>query len=138
MQTFKEFLINEQTIKPNNWMNPKNIEPPHEVRDKKKLINIINHMKLRGYVGRPILVVNTFNGYFALSGSHRLAASKKLNIDEIPVYEIDEKDFNDYLDKIKKDAYDFFYLDKHKIEKHLKNIDNNAYELMKLENKLEK
>ena len=135
MIKFKDILNEEIKIKPNDWLNPKNIEPPHEVRDNKKLNKIIENMKLKGYYGRPILIVNTFNGYFALTGSHRLAATKKLNMHEIPVYIIDESDFNDYLDKINKDAMEFLYLDKYKIEKHLKNIDKKAYELMKYENK---
>ena len=48
-----------------------------------------------GYISdKPIVIVETDNGYKVIAGNHRLEACKKSNIDEIPaiIYEKDELD----------------------------------------------
>lgn len=73
------------------------ILPPHEVEDEEKLAMLIDSMSKNGWVGNPIAAYNSFCGIQALTGSHRIAAAKELDID-IPVYITEEyHDEYDYL-----------------------------------------
>ena len=81
------------------------IEPPHHVKDKQKLGKLLTEMENNGWVGRPILAYQNDGEYFALTGSHRIAAAKKLGI-EIPVMLVDddvvnfENDSGEFLQEI--------------------------------------
>ena len=61
--------------------------PPHEVRDAKKLADMIAHLDAGGTLP-PVIRI----GAFALSGSHRIAAHNALGL-PTPAVEITESDY---------------------------------------------
>lgn len=64
-------------------MSPGSIEPPHEVRDRALLAELVADMTARGWQGRPILACD--EGVIkAWTGSHRIAAAAVVGI-EVPV-----------------------------------------------------
>lgn len=66
------------------------INPPHGVTDPDKLSRIEADMRANGWTGRPILVERYGDGYQAWTGSHRLAAARRVSRDlDIPVVVID-------------------------------------------------
>lgn len=74
-------------------VNARRIQPVHEARDADKLAALISAMETGGWQGRPLLVQDAGNELWAVTGSHRLAAARKLEM-EIPVV-ITETDFSD-------------------------------------------
>lgn len=70
------------------FVRPGAIEPPHEVRDKKKLADLVKKMQANGWQGRPVLTVDLGRGPEALTGSHRIRAAKQAGID-VPTIAID-------------------------------------------------
>lgn len=65
------------------------INPPHQVKDHAKLQMLIDNMDENGWIGRPILAYqDASGGIYALTGSHRIAAARELEI-EIPVMYVD-------------------------------------------------
>jgi len=89
------------------WTSPRSIEPPHEVRDKKKLTDLAKKMEKEGWQGRPILAIDLGRGQEALTGSHRIAAAKIAGID-VPVVMVDE-DIANYEDENGKNIRDMMY-----------------------------
>lgn len=63
--------------------------PPHEVRDERKLARLANSMAADGWIGRPILVLKFGPHYYALTGSHRIAAARIAGLSSIPALTID-------------------------------------------------
>lgn len=61
------------------------ITPRHEVRDVAHRDAIAASMSEDGWIGRPLVVVDSGDGYLALTGSHRLAAARLAGLDEVPV-----------------------------------------------------
>ncbi len=112
--------------------DPNNIEPPHEVRDDKKLDSLVHRMEEEGWVGRPILMYDTGQANQALTGSHRIAAARKAGI-EIPILKVDEDVLN-YEDENGDTISEIVYRDADEIAEFLKKAgDNDASELMELE-----
>ena len=67
----------------------KMIEPPHEVRDHAKLDELVSSMRRDGWIGRPLLAIEIADYLQALTGSHRLAASKLAKV-EPEIFEIED------------------------------------------------
>jgi uncharacterized ParB-like nuclease family protein len=66
---------------------PGQIRPIHGVQEQAKYEALLEAMRLVGWEGRPIVVVYSFKistRYQALTGSHRLAAARKIGLKEIP------------------------------------------------------
>lgn len=115
------------------YENPKYIQPPHEVRDIKKLQKLTESMQKNGWQGRPILAYDVGRGAEALTGSHRIAAAKAAGIKEIPVMYVDA-DVANYLDKNGKSIEDASFLSEKQLQKWLSNFgDKNAANLLKFE-----
>ena len=71
------------------------IEPVHEVRDAAKLAGLVESMAVDGWSGRPLLVVDTGNGWYqAWTGSHRYAAAVEAGLAEIPCLVVDDADID--------------------------------------------
>lgn len=66
------------------------VVPPHGVVDDAKLHRLIESMERDGWTGRPIVAQAVGDGYAAWTGSHRLAAANKLDI-EVPVVLVPEE-----------------------------------------------
>ena len=62
----------------------KNIRPLNRVEDKKKFEALVKGMARDGWTGRPVLVWKNGKKNQALTGSHRIAAARKVGID-VPV-----------------------------------------------------
>lgn len=116
-----------------DYTSPKSIVPPHEVRDKNKLVNLTESMKSGGWEGRPILYYDVGRGPEALTGSHRIAAAKKAGIDEIPVVKVQDE-IGDYLDDKGRSIIDMSHESADDISKFLRDFgDEDAADLMMLE-----
>jgi hypothetical protein len=63
-------------------------EPRHGVKDAAKLAALRTDMEVNGWTGRPLLAYDDGNGVHYLTGSHRYAAARALDI-EIPAYVMD-------------------------------------------------
>jgi hypothetical protein len=72
-----------------NWIK---VFPPHQVEDCAKMERIQADMDENGWQGRPLLVVEYGDGLAALTGSHRWAAARELDM-RIPVIEVDAEKF---------------------------------------------
>lgn len=99
----------DESYGPYEELSAKSIEPPHEVRDTKKLNDLVEKMKEHGWNGRPILAVDLGQGPEALTGSHRIAAAKIAGID-VPTVMVDP-DIADYEDEDGKTIRDMMYED---------------------------
>ncbi len=64
------------------------IEPVNKVNSK-KVEKLAKSMAKDGWVGRPVLTYEGANGTTALTGSHRIAAAKKSDI-EVPIMDVDD------------------------------------------------
>ena len=92
---------------------PADIEPLHEVRDAGKLETLTASMERNGWQGRAILVSVRDGGFFAYTGSHRIAAARAAGLEQIPVVVIkiveertdDEPDDDDETPAPEYDAY---------------------------------
>jgi hypothetical protein len=51
------------------------INPKHEITDPAKLARLIANLEENGWTGRPLLVAYDGDGYYAMTGTHRLAAA---------------------------------------------------------------
>lgn len=72
---------------------PAHIIPVHEPDDLVKLHNITADMRSRGWIGRAILCFELRDGtYQALTGSHRIAASRDASLAAIPVAAITKRE----------------------------------------------
>jgi ParB-like nuclease domain. len=61
------------------------IAPLHDADDVEKLNALTEDMEENGWVGSPIVVYQSGDGFQAMNGSHRLAAALTAGLDEIPV-----------------------------------------------------
>ena len=75
-------------IDPDESKWPDEIVHLHAVTNPAKKDRLVKSMQAEGWQGPPILVVDTGNGVFALTGSHRWAAAKDAEI-EVPVKYVD-------------------------------------------------
>lgn len=67
------------------YINAESIQTLHAVKDQEKLNNIAEDMKVNGWNGRAIVVIDCANeGYQALTGTHRINAAIEAGISEIP------------------------------------------------------
>ena len=69
-------------------VNPERIRPPHKVYTKRLYKKLYKSMERNGWKGYPLVAVQTIRttrwDYYALNGSHRIAAARKSNT-QIPV-----------------------------------------------------
>lgn len=108
------------------------IEPPHEVRDREKLADLVDKMKAEGWQGRPILTVDLGRGPEALTGSHRIRAAKQAGID-VPTIQIDP-DIGNYEDENGKTIREAMYLDADEAAEYLEKAgEPDAANLMRAE-----
>jgi len=88
-----EFTLNLSNYKPKiketEFHDPSEIIPVNET-DNKKVDEIRKSLKQNGWIGEPIVVADSPNGTAALTGSHRIAAARELNV-EVPVYKVDSE-----------------------------------------------
>jgi hypothetical protein len=73
-------------------IDPKEIEPLHEVRDQAKLDQLTADMKENGWRGTPLLVIERESDYLAWTGTHRLAAAIETGLSSVPCYVLDEQE----------------------------------------------
>ena len=67
-------------------VSPESVIPPNDVFRNKVLTNLVRSMRRRGWIGRPLLVLERDNNkYIGFTGSHRTASAKKVGI-KIPIY----------------------------------------------------
>ena len=118
-------------LMPIEYKSAMSIEPPHNVRDNKKLLSLIESMKNTGWQGRPILTYDVGRGEEALTGSHRIKAAREANI-EVPIYRIENT--GDYVDKNGKSILDVGFMELDDQVKWLNKFgDKNAAKLLKQE-----
>ena len=115
------------------FVNPKRIEPPHGVENKEKYNELVDSMKVEGWVGRPVLYYDIGRGPEALTGSHRIAAAQKAGLSDIPADKV-TGDMGDYGDEFGNSISELQTLDAKEISKWLRNYgDETAANLMALE-----
>ena len=118
-------------LMPTEYKSASSIEPPHNVRDTKKLFSLTESMKNTGWQGRPILTYDVGRGEEALTGSHRIKAARDANI-EVPIYRIENA--GDYVDKNGKSILDVGFMELDDQVKWLNKFgDKNAAKLLKQE-----
>ena len=71
-------------------IDPEQIEPLHEVRNRAILDGLTADMKENGWRGRPLLVIERESDYVAWTGSHRIAAAIEAGLALVPCYVVDE------------------------------------------------
>jgi len=74
-------------------VDPRNIVPLHEVKRERMdhLRELMRRMRLEGWAGRPLVVEETApNRYQAWTGTHRLAAARRVGMRRVPVVLIDK------------------------------------------------
>lgn len=77
-------------IAADEYLDPANIQAPHEVDDPDKVEALSADMSANGWLGAPLLVTP---GYVrAWNGTHRLAAAQAAGIDVPVVYSVDHED----------------------------------------------
>lgn len=74
-------------------VNIQKIVPLHEPKNMHLFATILQNMCVNGWVGDPIAAVEIDGTFFALTGSHRIAAAKACEIQEIPVEVIPDGTF---------------------------------------------
>ena len=114
------------------------VTPLHTLRCKDKVNKITDSMRRNGWVGHPLLVIRRLGGLFAVTGSHRIAAARRIHLPlkryivNVPLPEPAEaaKLFRILLhpDLTDQDRYDGLL----ELRKHI-NIPNEAVEIMKYE-----
>ena len=115
------------------FVNPKRIEPPHGVENKKKFDELVDSMKTEGWVGRPVLYYDIGRGPEALTGSHRIAAAQKAGLSDIPAVKV-TGDIGDYVDEFGKSISELQTLDAKELSQWFRNYgDETAAQLMELE-----
>ena len=69
---------------------PEEITPLHEVRSDRLLASLSKDMEENGWQGRPLLVIEREADYLAWTGSHRIAAARRVGLATIPCYVLSE------------------------------------------------
>jgi len=101
-----------------------NITPFHQVRDQEKLGKLTENMKVNGWVGRPIVVLDI--GYIhALTASHRIQAAINADLYEVQIAVVNHGNMFDEYD-LGKD-----FKDPDQIYNILKKYDDEAAELFR-------
>lgn len=72
-------------------IDPRSLIPLHDVRSKVSLQRLVDDMAENGWMGRPLLVVESPKGFFAWTGSHRIAAAVEVGLESIPCYVVEER-----------------------------------------------
>jgi len=72
-------------------LKPWDIKPLHKPTNKRHLDELVESMKEIGWQGRPLLVIRRKSDYVAWTGSHRIAAARKVGLDVVPCYLLDER-----------------------------------------------
>jgi hypothetical protein len=70
--------------------NPKKIQPLNDT-ESGKVDKLADSMKERGWLGDPLLTVESNDLEMALTGSHRVQAAKKAGLEEVPVVKLSSK-----------------------------------------------
>ena len=71
-------------------IDPRAIKPLHEPRQPHLLDELAADMRENGWQGRPLLVISRRDGYHAWTGSHRIVAAIKAELEAVPCYALDE------------------------------------------------
>lgn len=71
-------------------IDPWEIEPLHEPRNKRHLRELVSSMRKDGWVGRPLLCIECADGIVAWTGSHRIEAARVACLSAIPCYVMPE------------------------------------------------
>jgi ParB-like chromosome segregation protein Spo0J len=69
---------------------PEDLRPLHAVHDERKLNSLASDMRKHGWRGRPLLVIQRQEAYFAWTGTHRIAAAMKAGLEAVPCYVVQE------------------------------------------------
>jgi hypothetical protein len=79
-QPFRSVLRADERRKEMNvrYLPIRQVLPPHEYLDERKVDYILRSMRRNGWRGDPLVVVPYADAYAALNGSHRLAAAWRL------------------------------------------------------------
>lgn len=75
-------------IKPDEWIDPNEIEPWNEITDTEKYEELVSKMEDGGWKGRPVLAYEDEYGLKAATGSHRIFAAREAKI-EVPIKKVD-------------------------------------------------
>ena len=71
-------------------VDARSLIPPHEVRDEAHAAALAESLRKDGWTGRPLLVAQDCNGFHALTGSHRIAAAKRIAGLAVPICLLDQ------------------------------------------------
>jgi len=69
---------------------PQDLNSLHEVREQEVFKELVVSMAENGWQGRPLLVIDCEDKYVAWTGSHRIAAARKVGLLEVPCYVVSE------------------------------------------------
>lgn len=75
------------------------IIPMHRALEMDRVDMLTTDMRSRGWVGRPLLVELSGDGYRAWTGSHRLAAAMAAGLESVPVVVIDDEGYDLIVDE---------------------------------------
>ena len=105
---------------------PRMIHPPHEARDMALLATLTVSMCDDGWTGRPLLAwrASRDSEVRGLTGSHRTAAARRSNLEEVPVLIIECDD-----DDLAADLYDLRDFDALATILRRYDVDSDAIEL---------
>jgi len=112
-------------------VDPRRLVPVNEVRHPRSVERLIKAFLDVGWMGPPILAVDQGNGWQALTGSHRIAAAREIEM-KVPVYYVDSElleKFNEHSDRSILEAID----DDERLEMLREIGDPYALEIMKAE-----
>jgi hypothetical protein len=111
-------------------LNPSLIKPINKAFMSDLLSELEESMMTNGWLGRPLLVIETSKGdYFAWTGSHRLAAAMSAGMENIPCYVVLES----LISSEEIDAQSGHVMDYDRFNAVLKTGDENAISLMRIE-----
>ena len=71
---------------------PQDLNSLHEVREQEVFKELVVSMAENGWQGRPLLVIDCEDKYVAWTGSHRIAAARKVGLLEVPCYVVSERE----------------------------------------------
>ena len=126
---------NFSKVIPDELIDPASILKPHEITDIGKVDRMAKEFTNNGYMGRPILAVDTGYSLAGLTGSHRIEAAERAGVD-IPVYIVNMEIVEKILSKPKNKGFDLNWFLRQDTDTHkalFENVDKNAYNLMKEE-----
>lgn len=93
-------------MKPKNELDPNKLIPLHKAWDESRINDLVASMQEKGWTERPVLVLNTDNRNYALTGTHRIEAARRTGI-TVPVHYVDTaKTTNSLLARMLREAGD--------------------------------